>query len=129
MDALLVSARGIVDACHADDPRRNSGLAFGAVIAAAAFAGRDKLTLSLPPRLEPFGSWVEPLVAESTGKQGKGIVPIPGEPHSFGVLELAQAVGDFESLNRTGRSALHLHLPRRDPDMLRRIGEPLTRAD
>ena len=68
MDALLDSARGMVDACHADDPRHKSGLALGAVITAAAFAGRDKLTLSLPPQLEPFGSWVEPLVGESTGK-------------------------------------------------------------
>ncbi len=343
MHALLASARAMADACRVDDPRRNPGLALGAVMAAAALAGRDKLTLSLPPRLEPFGLWVEQLVAESTGKQGKGIVPIageagggplgddrvivkvalegsplhnatqgldttregglrltprvtlempdraalggeffrweaatatagllldinpfdepnvqqakdatrvlldaysaqgrlpvpeadatfervrmtltdaarqaaegpltflgllrqpdyfgllvylppdaeaftqvlrelrhtvaiktgcatmlgygprylhstgqlhkggpntgvfvivtadvspdlpiPGEPYSFGVLELAQALGDFESLNRTGRRALHLHLPQRDPDMLRRIGQRLVRAD
>ena len=55
-------------------------------------------------------------------------LPIPGEPYSFGVLGLAQALGDFESLNRTGRRALHLHLPQRDPETLRRIGERLTRA-
>ena len=53
---------------------------------------------------------------------------VPGEPYSFGVLELAQATGDFESLNRTGRRALHLHLPRRDPDLLRRVGERLMRT-
>ena len=336
--ALLSSARAMADACRADDPRHNPGLALGALIAAAAISGRDKLTLSLPPRLEPFASWVEQLVAESTGKQGKGIVPItggadevargddrvivrlalggepyppggvlrehaahvptlsiempdlaalgaeffrwekatasagllldinpfdepkvqqakdatralldtysargrlpvpepdaafegvrvtltdaarqavteplaflrllrqpdyfgllvylppdaeafahvlrklrhdvamktgcattvgygprylhstgqlhkggpnsgvfmivtadaapdlpvPGEPYSFGVLELAQATGDFESLNRTGRRAVHLHLPRRDPDLLRRMGERLMRTD
>jgi glucose-6-phosphate isomerase/transaldolase/glucose-6-phosphate isomerase len=79
MHALLASARAMADACRADDPRRNPGLALGAVMAAAALSGRDKLTLSLPPRLEPFGLWVEQLVAESTGKHGKGIVPIPGE--------------------------------------------------
>ena len=56
-------------------------------------------------------------------------LPIPGEPYSFGGLALAQAVGDFESLNRTGRRALHLRLPRRDPEMLRLIGERLIRAD
>ena len=78
-DALLSSARAMADACHDDDPRGNPGLALGAVMAAAARAGRDKLTLSLPPRLAPFGLWVEQLVAESTGKQGKGIVPISGE--------------------------------------------------
>ena len=77
--ALLSSARAMADACHDDDPRHNPGLALGAVIAAAALAGRDKLTLSLPARLASFGLWVEQLVAESTGKQGKGIVPISGE--------------------------------------------------
>ena len=77
--ALLSSARAMADACRADDPRRNPGLALGAMMAAAALSGRDKLTLSLPPRLGPFGLWVEQLVAESTGKQGKGIVPIAGE--------------------------------------------------
>ena len=317
MSALLASARAMADQCRVEDPRRNPGLALGAVMAAAALAGHDKLMLALPPRFEPFGLWVEQLVAESTGKQAKGIVPIaeeggnvepedaprgddrlivkvditdpaelgaeffqwevatataglllevnpfdepnvqqakdatrvlldtysaegrlpvpepdaaldgvrmtltsaarlvgedpltflrllrqpdyfgllvylpaddeafapvlrelrhsvaaktgcattlgygprylhstgqlhkggpntgafiivtadvnqdlpvPGEPYSFGVLELAQAGGDFESLNRTGRRALHLHLPRRDPDLLRRIGERLIQA-
>ena len=41
--------------------------------------GRDKLTLVLPPALEPFGLWVEQLIAESTGKNGTGVVPIAGE--------------------------------------------------
>ena len=41
--------------------------------------GRDKMTLLLPKRLESFGLWVEQLVAESTGKHRKGIVPIAGE--------------------------------------------------
>jgi glucose-6-phosphate isomerase len=80
MEALLGSARAMADACRVDDPRRNPGLVLGAMMAAAARAGRDKLTLSLPARLESFGLWVEQLVAESTGKQGKGIVPIAGEP-------------------------------------------------
>jgi hypothetical protein len=48
-------------------------------------------------------------------------LPIPGEAYSFGVLELAQAVGDFQSLDRMGRRALHVHLPGRDPDLLLRI--------
>jgi len=76
---VLASARAMADACRVADPRRNPGLALGAIIAAAARVGRDKLTLVLPPRLEPFGLWVEQLVAESTGKQGKGVVPVFGE--------------------------------------------------
>jgi hypothetical protein len=43
---------------------------------------------------------------------------IPGETFSFGVLEMAQALGDFQSLDRTGRRALHLHLPTRDARLL-----------
>ena len=54
-------------------------------------------------------------------------VPVPGEPFSFGVLEMAQAVGDFQSLDRNGRRALHLHLPRRDPALLERLLDLLTR--
>jgi glucose-6-phosphate isomerase len=69
----------------ASDPNRtpsltNPAVALGLAIGAAAQAGRDKLTLVLPPRLEPFGLWVEQLIAESTGKHGTGVVPIAGEP-------------------------------------------------
>ncbi len=45
-----------------------------------AQSGRDKLTLVTPPQLESLGLWIEQLIAESTGKEGKGIVPIAGEP-------------------------------------------------
>jgi glucose-6-phosphate isomerase len=62
------------------DPAANPAAALGLLMGAAARAGRDKLTLLLPPSLEPFGLWVEQLIAESTGKQGTGIVPITGEP-------------------------------------------------
>jgi glucose-6-phosphate isomerase len=79
LDALLEPARAMTEACREADPRANPGLALGAFMAAGAQAGRDKLTLLLPPHLERFGWWVEQLVAESTGKQGKGIVPIAGE--------------------------------------------------
>ena len=58
----------------------NPAAALGLAIGGAALAGRDKLTLVLPKALEPFGLWVEQLVAESTGKHGKGVVPIAGEP-------------------------------------------------
>src|SRR6185503_19317857 len=44
-----------------------------------ANAGRDKLTFVIDPQLETLGLWIEQLIAESTGKQGKGIVPIVGE--------------------------------------------------
>jgi glucose-6-phosphate isomerase/transaldolase/glucose-6-phosphate isomerase len=57
----------------------NPAVALGLVMATAAKAGRDKLTLLVPDRFASFGLWVEQLVAESTGKNGVGIVPIAGE--------------------------------------------------
>ena len=57
----------------------NPAVALGLAIGSAALVGRDKLTLVLPTPLEPFGLWVEQLIAESTGKQGAGVVPIAGE--------------------------------------------------
>ncbi|MDR1990261.1 MAG: hypothetical protein LBQ09_08540, partial [Acidobacteriaceae bacterium] len=62
------------------DPVTNPAVGLGVMMAAAAQSGRDKLTLVVPPHLESFGLWVEQLVAESTGKEGHGVVPIAGEP-------------------------------------------------
>ena len=62
------------------EARSNPAVGLGLALGAAARNGRDKLTLLLPPALEPFGLWVEQLVAESTGKNGHGVVPIAGEP-------------------------------------------------
>jgi glucose-6-phosphate isomerase len=59
---------------------RNPAVALGLAMGGGASAGIDKLTLLVPPALDAFGLWVEQLIAESTGKQGKGIVPIAGEP-------------------------------------------------
>ena len=58
----------------------NPGAWLGAYLGATAAGGRDKLTLVTSPRVASFGLWVEQLLAESTGKEGKGIVPIAGEP-------------------------------------------------
>ncbi|MDE2490609.1 MAG: transaldolase, partial [Elusimicrobia bacterium] len=59
--------------------RENPALRLGAALGGHAREGRDKLTLVLDPRLEALGPWIEQLIAESTGKEGKGIVPVPGE--------------------------------------------------
>ncbi len=79
LETLLEKARDMADACRTKDARTNPGVALGALMGAGAREGRDKLTLLLPPRLEPLALWIEQLVAESTGKDGKGIVPIAGE--------------------------------------------------
>lgn len=67
-------------ACSAAGGRENPGLHMGAIIGAAARNGRDKLTLITSRSLEGFGNWVEQLLAESTGKQKKGVIPVIGEP-------------------------------------------------
>lgn len=79
---LLDRARHMADACRVKNARDNPGVALGALLGAAAREGRDKLTLLLPAQLESFGLWVEQLIAESTGKHGKGIVPVVGETTS-----------------------------------------------
>jgi transaldolase/glucose-6-phosphate isomerase len=61
-------------------PTENPAVALGLAIGAGALAARDKLTLIVPPTFDAFGLWVEQLIAESTGKNGKGVVPIAGEP-------------------------------------------------
>ncbi len=58
----------------------NPGVWLGAVMGELAVQGRNKLTLIASPKISTFGYWVEQLIAESTGKQGKGIVPVEGEP-------------------------------------------------
>jgi transaldolase/glucose-6-phosphate isomerase len=63
-----------------DSSNTNSGLWLGLAWGELALAGRDKLTYVVDPPLQSFGLWVEQLIAESTGKHGKGIVPIVGEP-------------------------------------------------
>jgi hypothetical protein len=87
LDALLEKARRMAEACRTRDARANPGVALGAVMGAAAREGRDKLTLLLPPPLESLALWIEQLVAESTGKHGKGIVPIAGETPSVAVAD------------------------------------------
>ncbi|MCP4681359.1 MAG: glucose-6-phosphate isomerase [Desulfobacterales bacterium] len=57
----------------------NPGAWLGAVLGELAAKGRDKLTLLLSPAISYFGSWIEQLVAESSGKEGKGILPVHGE--------------------------------------------------
>lgn len=80
LGGLLERAVRMADACRTSDAAANPGLRLGAMIGEAAAAGRDKLTILTSDRLSAFGDWAEQLVAESTGKQGRGIIPIVGEP-------------------------------------------------
>jgi transaldolase / glucose-6-phosphate isomerase len=78
LEAHLAPASGLLALAQATDTS-NTPVVLGAVLAAAARRGRDKLTLLLPDEVATFGAWVEQLVAESTGKQGVGIVPVLDE--------------------------------------------------
>jgi transaldolase/glucose-6-phosphate isomerase len=75
----------MVDACGPGvAPEESPGVALGVALGTLALAGRDKLTLFTSPEVESFGGWLEQLVAESTGKNGKGIVPVDREaPGAF----------------------------------------------
>ncbi len=77
---LLDRAERAMHACAACVPAvENPGVRLGAILGTLANAGRDKLTLSASPEIASLGLWIEQLIAESTGKEGKGIVPIAGE--------------------------------------------------
>ncbi len=80
---------------------RNPGLVLGAIVGEAALQGRDKLTFLTDNDLNAFGSWLEQLVAESSGKQGKGIIPVDLEPP----MEPAAYANDrlFVYIDKTGR--------------------------
>jgi glucose-6-phosphate isomerase len=78
---MLDRAEEMAGACRPEvPPRENPGLWLGAVVGTLARAGRDKLTFLCSPEIASFGYWVEQLVAESTGKDGTGILPVEGEP-------------------------------------------------
>jgi transaldolase/glucose-6-phosphate isomerase len=66
--------------CNSPTGVDNRGAWLGAIMGELTAAGRDKLTLVASPPLAPFGPWVEQLIAESTGKEGTGILPVEGEP-------------------------------------------------
>ncbi|MGH2572632.1 MAG: glucose-6-phosphate isomerase [Actinomycetota bacterium] len=94
---LLDAAEEMAAACLAG-PADNPGARLGAVMAEAALAGRDKLTLAPLPVITTFGNWVEQLIAESTGKEGRGILPVigedPGPPGVYGEDRLFVTTGE-----------------------------------
>ncbi|MDQ6713413.1 MAG: bifunctional transaldolase/phosoglucose isomerase, partial [Candidatus Dormibacteraeota bacterium] len=80
LGGLLDRAATMMQACSPSVPAaENPGAWLGAVFAEAAKVGRDKVTIVAPPAIQSFGLWAEQLIAESTGKEGKGLVPIADE--------------------------------------------------
>jgi transaldolase/glucose-6-phosphate isomerase len=79
--SLIDHALSMVRSCGADvPPHENPGVQLGLAMGAAGLEGRDKVTILSSPKIADFGAWAEQLIAESTGKEGKGLIPIDGEP-------------------------------------------------
>jgi glucose-6-phosphate isomerase len=80
VEELLRHAQEGEQSCQDDSAETNPGLWLGAAIGELARHGRDKLTFFVDRPIESFGLWAEQLVAESTGKHGRGILPVADEP-------------------------------------------------
>jgi transaldolase/glucose-6-phosphate isomerase len=80
VETLLDRAVHAVHVARIPAVKKNPPALLGVVIGTMAKQGRDKLTVIAPPPLDTLGLWVEQLLAESTGKEGRGVVPIAGEP-------------------------------------------------
>lgn len=98
---LVARAQTMAEACKAPGAV-NPGLLLGAALGAEALAGRDKLTFSIGPPADRFGMWLEQLIAESTGKEGKGILPVEGE--ALGAPEVYGSDRFFVRYDAGGRS-------------------------
>ncbi len=122
---LLDRADSMREGCASHLPAHNNqGARLAAALGSLALKGRDKLTLVTSPSISAFGLWAEQLIAESTGKEGKGIVPVAGE-----MLAGPDSYGD-------DRLFVHLRLEEDDnaaaDDALERIkasGQPVLRLD
>ncbi len=121
---LLAAASAMADACGPGVPAsRNPALRLAAAMGEAALAGRDKITYVCSPSVAAFGAWVEQLIAESTGKNGTGIVPVAGEP-----------LGDHRTYG-DDRLFVHLDVAGEDPagrpaalEVLQAVGHPVIRV-
>lgn len=126
MGGFLERAERLVQACASRVPiADNPGIRLGALLGELAAAGRDKVTFVADPPLAAFGTWAEQLLAESTGKEGRGLVPVEGEPlgdpgvytadrlfvHlSVEGREDPPARGRLEALERAGHPVIRLRL-------------------
>jgi transaldolase / glucose-6-phosphate isomerase len=123
LEKLFNRAAWMAAQCAKNVPaQRNPGFVLGAIMAQAAIEGRDKLTIVADPGLESIGSWLEQLIAESTGKLGHGVVPVDleplGEPSIFGKDRLfiylrknGQQNAALAALQQSGQPVLTFEVP------------------
>ena len=133
-DVATILNRGI-GTLHANgrstSPSDADGVRFGATIGALAKSGRDKLTIVAHPEVAAFGAWAEQLIAESTGKEGKGIVPVEGEtlgvPHEYGGDRVFVYVGDGLPVNEHVSERMDGYAIETRLELLERAGHPIVR--
>jgi transaldolase/glucose-6-phosphate isomerase len=86
--SLLQSAKQMEEGCQSTSAADNDGISLGALLGVCQQHGRDKVTFILSSSINSFGYWAEQLLAESTGKEGKGLIPVngedPGAPKVYG---------------------------------------------
>lgn len=112
--------------CRNVDPAFNPGVALGLALGTGANHGFDKLTLVVSPRIYDLGAWLEQLIAESTGKNGRAIIPVDREPLAapaqygadrlFAYVRLASSPDDaqdagVEALVSAGRPVVRVDVP------------------
>jgi transaldolase / glucose-6-phosphate isomerase len=120
---LLNRTEEMVHACGATVPaRENPGVVLGAILGTLAVNGRDKVTIISSPGISDLGAWLEQLLAESTGKIGKGIVPVDRErltgPDKYGNDRLFAYVRLASAPDREQDQAV---------DVLEKAGQPVVR--
>jgi len=125
LDKLITSAQQMATACdHNVAPSSNPAAWLGVLMGYLAQHGRDKVSLIASPQIDSFGLWAEQLIAESSGKEGRGIVPVagvvPDDPRNFDddqvfvYLRLDGPINDLDhkvdSLKLAGHPVMTLHL-------------------
>ena len=122
--ALLKSTLLMVQACSAGTPPlANPGVVLGAILGEAQRAGHDKVTIIASPGIADLGAWLEQLIAESTGKRGRGLVPIDGEtpaaPATYGKDRLFAYLAADDAPNAAQEAAVKA---------LEAAGQPVVRV-
>jgi len=118
---LIDRAHSMVETCgNALGPRDSAAVRLGAALAGLAKSGRDKVTLVLSRKLRSLGPWIEQLLAESLGKDGKGLVPVDDEPLGSPAVYGADRV--FVAITLEGDGTYDVYL-----DALEDAGHPVIR--
>ncbi|MEO6829941.1 MAG: bifunctional transaldolase/phosoglucose isomerase [Acidobacteriaceae bacterium] len=122
VEKLVSRAKAAVEMGHSTEIKKNVGVELGLILGVAANAGHDKITFFTSPAIYDMGAWFEQLIAESTGKQGKGITPVDLEE-----IAAADCYGNdriFAYVRLEGADNAHLDA---GVEKLEKAGQPVVR--